>query len=105
MLLRHQVLLSDWQTAHLKKMAQHNDLSFSEIIRLLVCEGIIRASSLSFPECKIDKKKLDNLTIEGTSVKTDIARRHKIISDVYFEARKIADYVDSMIEKDKANAK
>ena len=107
MLQRHQVLLTNWQTEHLKKMAQHNDLSFSELIRILICEGIIRAGTLCFPEYnkKINRKKLDGLTAEGTDTNTEISRRHKILSDVYFEARKVADYIEERTKEKACAAK
>ena len=48
-LLRHQVLLTDWQTDHLKLMAKQNDLSFSEVIRLTLLEGIAHTNAAIRP--------------------------------------------------------
>ena len=37
MLKRHQVLLDDWATKHLRNIAEEMDISFSEAIRLAIC--------------------------------------------------------------------
>jgi hypothetical protein len=102
MLIRHQVLLTDWQTEHLKKMAKRNDVSFSEMIRIILCEGLLRAGMIISPEYakNVDKKKLDNLAKEGTDIKTDPGKRHRIVSELYFEARKMTDHLDKKFDAD-----
>jgi len=102
MLKRHQVLLTEWQTEHLKKMAKRNDLSFSEMVRILLCEGLLRAGMIVCPEYakNVDTKKLDNLAREGTDIKTDTGRRHRIVSELYFEARKITDHFEKKLDAD-----
>ncbi len=106
MLLRHQVLLTDWQTDHLKKMAKRSDVSFSELIRIILCEGLLRAGMVIHPEYekKINKKKLNRLTTEGADIKTDIGRRHSIVSELYFEARKMVDYFEERVAHEEKRA-
>jgi hypothetical protein len=91
MLKRCQVLLEDWQVEHLKLRAGGRDLSFSEMVRVLLCEGISYSLPVAYPDCKsksIDRNELDKLIAEGVNVKTSEARRHQIISKLYFESRK-----------------
>ena len=102
MLLRQQILLTDWQTEHLKKMAKRCDVSFSEMVRIILCEGLLRAGMIIAPKYdkNADKKKLNSFAKEGSNIKTDTGRRHRIVSELYFEARKITDYIDKKFDKE-----
>jgi len=100
MLKRHQVLLTDWQTEHLRLVAKHNDVSFSEMIRILLCEGLLYSAISLHPECntKAIKVKMGKIASEGHNPKTSIERKHKLISELYFEARKATECINKKIE-------
>lgn len=94
MLKRYQVLLPDWMGDNIKYYIDMYGLSFSEGIRAELCSAIIATVQLQFPEYKpditleeiIDKlKKMRNRKIKKEEI-------NKILSKVYFEARKASEY-------------
>jgi len=94
MLKRNQILLSDWLTDYYKHLADVYDLSFSEMIRIGLCLSVITGVTKLYPDYK------SNLTIEEIIElikKTDKntcgeEESHKLISKIYFEARKAAEF-------------
>jgi len=93
-LKRFQVLLPDWLEDYIKYLTENYDLSFSEVIRAEVCCSIISSVSSLFPDYKpglrlddiFQKIKKDKLY---RSTREDV---HRVLSAVYFEARKAAEY-------------
>ncbi len=93
MLKRYQVLLPDWLEDYVKYLTEKYDLSFSEVIRAEICSSILSSVSYQFPDYKPEltfgdilkkiKKDVDKLERE------DI---HRILSTLYFEARKAVEY-------------
>ena len=94
MLKRCQVLLEDWQENFIRNVAERHDQSFSEIIRLFLSEGFLYIVPILHPEYKprITAKDLIGITKKAGNPNTLIEERHKIISKLYFEARKAAEY-------------
>jgi len=102
MLIRHQVLLTDWQTEHLKIIAKRNDLSFSEMIRVILCEGLLCSTNSLHPELKskLNKDKLEKIILEGFNANTSIERKHQLVSELYFETRKITESINTILMKE-----
>lgn len=101
MLKRYQVLLPDWLEDNIKLFVEKYDLSFSEVIRAEICSAILAAVPKQFPEFKpgithdeIVNKMKEN--IKGNMKREDI---HRVLSKIYFEARKAVEY---RLEKEKA---
>ena len=94
MLKRCQVLLSDWQVEYIKNFTERYDFSFSEGIRILLSEGLLYMISLLNPEYKsrIIGKELARMAKMAARNNTPLSVKHKIISEVYFEARKATEY-------------
>lgn len=94
MLKRFQVLLPDWLEDYVRYLVDKYDLSFSEVIRAEICCSIISSVASLFPDYKpgltiddiFQKIKDDNLY---KSTREDV---HRIISSLYFEARKAAEF-------------
>ena len=105
MLRRCQVLLTDWLEEHMKLIAKRADISFSEMIRIMLCYGVLRTAPEVFPECKtkVDKKLLTNLTREATNLKTQLERKYQLASRLYFETRKLIEYLDPKIIEELRN--
>ena len=104
MLKRYQVLLPDWLEDNIQYYVKKYGLSFSEGIRAELCSAIIATVQIQFPEYKpnitlegiIDKlKKMQNRKINKEEI-------NKILSKVYFEARKASDYRKSKLEDQKS---
>lgn len=100
MLKRYQVLLPDWLEENIKLFADKYDLSFSEIIRAEICIAILATVPRQYPEYKpgiihdeIVKKLRENS--EGKMEREEI---HRMLSKIYFEARKAVEY---RLEKEK----
>ena len=76
MLKRHQVLLTDWQTEHLKLIARQNDLSFSELIRVVLSEGFIYTAMTLHPECKTKeiRGKVEKISRRNAADKNETVR-------------------------------
>ncbi len=107
MLKRCQVLLTDWLEEHIKLVAKYNDLSSSEMIRIILCEGILYSAPSVYPRCKctlkIDKKLLADIAKEGSSPTTPLERKHQLTSKLYFEARKSIECLNTNLRKQLKN--
>jgi len=94
MLKRYQVLLTDWQEEYVKFIAERYDLSFSEVIRIVIVLEAIMMTSLLYPEYKTSlpiKEVMAKLKKMANPDRNE-AELHKLISAGYFEARKAIEY-------------
>jgi len=91
---RFQILLSDWQEKYLRDAMEVNDLSFSEMVRIILSEGILHTACLLYPEYKagVAKKDLAEWIKRGADPATSSEEKHRLIARLYFEARKAAEY-------------
>jgi hypothetical protein len=91
---RYQVLIPDWLEEYIKWGVKKFGLSFSELIRLEICQAIIGYIGERYPEYKSGYtmktflKDIDKF--EKGKLKPDDLDR--IISTIYFEARKAIEY-------------
>jgi len=94
MLKRCQVLLTDWQVEYLKNTAERYDQSFSEVLRIFISHGFLYIIPLLHPEYKrgITGKQLAEMTRKAGDPDTSIEEQHKLVSKLYFEARKVVEY-------------
>ena len=94
MLKRCQVLLTDWQEEYLKNTAEIYDQSFSEVLRIVLSEGFLYIIPLLHCEYKpgITGKDLAEMTRKARNNDMKLEERHKLISKIYFEARKAVEY-------------
>jgi hypothetical protein len=94
MLKRYQVLLPDWLEEYIKLAAKRLDLSFSEIIRAMVCSTTIANVSLLFPEYKPEMTLEDFLRKmnESPNLEIETEELHRLLSKLYFETRKAVEY-------------
>lgn len=106
MLKRYQVLLTSWQADYLKFIAEKYDISFSETIRAAICLATMCVVPKVYPEYKPAKitgkskdvgKKIANVA--------DQIEVHRLLSNLYFEARKAADYSYSKASGEKHTRK
>jgi hypothetical protein len=95
MLKRTQVLLNDWIVDHVKATSKKYDISFSEVVRLLISIQAALHIQMAYPEynCKINLSQMADL-IKRQNEKKDLDPEdlHKFISQIYFEARKAMEY-------------
>ena len=91
---RYQVLIPDWLEEYILWGVRKYRLSFSELIRLEICQAVIQYISERYPEYKSgygmkdflnDVRSFENRNIESEKLE-------KIISRIYFEARKAIEY-------------
>ena len=103
MLRRYQILLTDWLGDLVKLYSEKYDVSFSETIRLMLCMQLEHLCSLRFPKHKIRTplkqilKKLDEAEKRGNLQET----HHKLMSEIYFEARKISELIIAQEQENK----
>jgi predicted DNA-binding protein YlxM (UPF0122 family) len=104
MLKRYQVLLTDWQEEYVKFLVEKYDLSFSEVIRILIVLEAIMITGHLHPEYKtgISMKKLAVELKKMANPNRNEAEMYKLISAGYFEARKAIEY---RMSKEKQKAK
>ncbi|UCE40228.1 MAG: hypothetical protein JSV17_12275 [Candidatus Aminicenantes bacterium] len=101
---RYQVLIPDWLEEYIKWGVKKYRLSFSELIRLEICQAVIGYICERYPEYKSGytmkhfSKHVSNF--EKGKMKPDDLDR--IISTIYFEARKAIEY---RFEKEKLTKK
>ncbi len=91
---RYQVLIPDWLEEYIKWGVKKYGLSFSELIRLEICQAVIAYISHRYPEYKSGFTMKDFLKIIGQfeKGKLDPEDLDRIISKIYFEARKAIEY-------------
>ncbi len=94
MLKRYQVLIPDWLEEYIKLGVKKYGLSFSEMIRLEICQAVIAYICERYPEYKSSYTMKDFL--KGVSRfekgKMNPEDLDRIISTIYFEARKAIEY-------------
>lgn len=93
MLKRYQVLINDWLADYVKYFSEKYDLSFSEVIRIMLCLQTGQWVSLVYPnfKFKISLKKIKSQLKKLDKQQTLEEEEHKLISKLYFEARKATD--------------
>jgi len=104
MLKRYQVLLTDWQEEYVKFLADRYDLSFSEVIRIVIVLEAIMITGLLHPEYKTGIPIKDVMVELKKMSRPDRSEVefYKLISAGYFEARKAIEY---RMNKEKNEAK
>mgnify|MGYP001494526478 CR=1 FL=1 len=95
MLKRHQILLEDWMTDYAKHLSQTYDVSFSEIIRGSFSLAILFSAEIIHPKYKAKFKpvRLKKLLKKVGEHKLSEAEIHSLLSKMYFESRKAAEYI------------
>jgi len=94
MLKRYQVLIPLWLEEYIQHLVEVYDLSFSEILRAEICCSVLMCVPGLYPEYEKDFN-LEEIfkKIRGNQRnKIEIEELHKILSRIYFEARKAAEY-------------
>ncbi len=94
MLKRYQVLLPDWLEDNIKLFADRYDLSFSEVIRAKICVAILAAMPKVYPEYEpgLTLEEIMNMFTGTNAVKMEREEVHRMLSKIYFEARKAVEY-------------
>ncbi|MGD8537018.1 MAG: hypothetical protein PVF66_14315 [Candidatus Aminicenantes bacterium] len=103
MLKRYQVLLPDWLEEYIKFLADRYDLSFSEVIRGELCVAILNMVPHLFPELKSEMsgKEIASLVKKNLEEEMEQEESHRLLSKLYFEARKAVEYRLSREKKQK----
>jgi len=94
MLKRYQVLLPDWLEEYTMHLADRYNLSFSEIIRIQICFSTLSAVSSFYPEYKPGTTIREISKFAKENIESNLGREelNKLISKLYFETRKAAEY-------------
>ena len=101
MLKRYQVLLNDWLVDYIKSFTERYDLSFSEIIRIMLClqSGSWITSVYPNYKFKINLEEIEKQLRILNKKKTLEEDEHKLASKIYFEARKAIDFFSAQQKK------
>jgi hypothetical protein len=102
-LKRQQVLLTDWLVDYIKFLSEKYDVSFSEIIRITLCLRLGRIISSVFPKHKfaINEQEIIKILKRAGKRKRTEEEQYRLISRVYFEARKTIESRLSALKKQK----
>ena len=93
MLKRYQVLLASWQADYLKYIAEKYDISFSEAVRAAISLALVCTIPKVYPEYKSSKSEEKPQDISKKIVKgADQIEIHRMLSTLYYEARKASEY-------------
>jgi len=91
---RYQVLIPDWLEKYIQWGVKKYGLSFSELIRLEICQAVLAMMHARYPEYKPGYTTEEFL--EGINKfdegKMGSEELDKILSTIYFEARKAIEY-------------
>ncbi len=95
MLKKRQILLTEWQEEYIQRSARRYDLSFSEIVRTLISEAMLSIHFSLEPQKKISitEKELTALKRKFLEPTLSTEERHRLLSRVYFEARRATEYI------------
>jgi sulfur relay (sulfurtransferase) DsrC/TusE family protein len=98
---RHQVLLEDWQVDYLRFIAKNYDISFSEAIRSLLSLASIQIIKEWYPKYKynVSFKQIIQGAKKMQAGRIKKSEFHKIISQIYFEARKAIEFRMARVKK------
>lgn len=101
MLKRYQVLLPDWLEDYLKWGVERSNVSFSEIIRLEVCLGVMATIEELHPEYKpgLALKEILSSIKSYAKQKPPKEKVSNFLSTIYFETRKAIEYRLSKAQK------
>jgi hypothetical protein len=102
-LKRYQVLLPDWLEDYIKLLVDKYDLSFSEVIRTMICNWILASVPSIFPELKLGITPKEIYEMVKTEAQEGMEREdiHRMLSRIYFETRKAAEYRMAQEKKQK----
>ena len=91
---RYQLLIPDWLEDYLKYIVDKHDVSFSEVIRLEVCFSVLSSVTNLYPEYKpgMTPREILEFYKKNARYGMDSVEMHRIMSNIYFEARKAAEY-------------
>ncbi len=94
MLKRHQVLLEDWQVEYMQTIAESYGISLSEALRMLVSMGTLNIVGMVNPEYKmgVSLKEVEQGIRRFGATAAKRENKYKDLSQLYFEARKAAEY-------------
>jgi hypothetical protein len=103
MLKRYQILLTDWLADHLRTISEKYDISISEGVRLMLCLQIPKMVSFAYPKYKIETADRKLVTTIKKAGDNEISREdlYKLMSEIYFEARKALEFWTKEEEKHK----
>ena len=103
MLKRYQVLLPNWLEDYVKLLVDKYDLSFSEVIRTMICNWILATVPSLYPELKLGITPKDIHELIKAEAQADMKREdiHRWLSKIYFESRKAAEYRMAQEKKQK----
>lgn len=92
---KFQVVLPGWMEEYLQLIASHYDLTISELLRLELALAFLCFVNHSFPE--YEGPSFEDLGIPLAAEapnhdKIDREQMHKVLSKIYFEARKAVDF-------------
>jgi hypothetical protein len=99
---RYQVLIPEWLEDYIKLGVKKFGLSFSELLRLEICLSVISTMEALYPAYKttFTTKEVFQAAQRYAGGKVDREERDKLISKVYFEARKAIEFRLSLESRD-----
>ncbi len=91
---RYQVLIPDWLEDYIKLGVEKFGLSFSELLRLEICLSVISRMDALYPDYQttFSVKDVFQAIQRFAQGKLEEEERDKIISRIYFEARKAIEF-------------
>ncbi|HOX54230.1 MAG: hypothetical protein PHI86_00560 [Candidatus Omnitrophica bacterium] len=109
MFSRQQILLQDWQVEYARFLSDSYDVSLSEAVRILNSIAMITVINGLYPtkyKPKITLKRIINHISQMQQGKMELEEFHKMISELYFEARKAVEFrFENKNESKKKNKK
>lgn len=95
-----QVMVPLWMDDYFKKLSDHLELNTSEMIRLYLCIAVIASVTHLFPEYKpgITLKEIFKKTKALADLDDEREEMYRILSEIYFEARKAGNFRIEKIE-------
>ena len=99
---RYQVLIPEWLEDYIKLGVKKYGLSFSELLRLEICLSVISTMEALYPsyETTFSAKEVFQAVQKYSKGRVDKEEMDKLISKIYFEARKAIEFRFSTEERD-----
>ena len=100
MLKRCQVQVEGWQMEYLKLISEKTELSLSEMVRVILSEGLLHLCFSLCPESAakiMSQGELEKALAEVFSSKIAREKKRQLASRLIFEARKATEQMDAKV--------
>jgi hypothetical protein len=108
MLIRKQIMMSDWLDDYLNELSEVLHISYAELVRVVLCFGLCETLKETNPDYQmsVDVKKMAQVGHDSL-LSTDLHREQvkQLIGNIYYDSRRILDEHKKRVKSIRAEKK